>query len=576
MSTISDRFAAVADRLDLTTAIERLERNDLLPPRVEDKVPGQLRSGFISALQTALSDGTYRPLPADRIMVPKSRFSTRTAALMGLRDRVVFQALVDAAGAKIDRVLYDENRVIWPRGTPAPGRWKEFEQAPLADSPSHIVMADVAGFYESVEHDRLGALLVDATGSTPLAEACTAFLQAVMLSRRGLPQGHQSSDHLATLYLTEADAHIARAGLVHTRHGDDVRVPVDSYPDALRAAYVIEQGFRRCNLLMNGAKLIVETAESYEKALSLTDRDSERLRQELMSDAAERILEEGLEEDVFELLERIGIDIEAAGGYREALAAGLEDVEEIQQFLSPSTAEHAWATFADAMARRPGGKGSAAELSNAHFHERVAGSLPLLAGARDDKAISHCQTLLQRHPDESAHVTTYLSALSAKDPDAVADICVAVLESTTFMLGWQRALLWNTFSLAQVSADGGGDDRGVAHAVRVAESDAYEWIERLEALKFLASRDRLEQQMVMVLWERAPNVYRADIIAATARAQDQTWAQRFLATANQDPIHAVISRNVLEATSARRSKESVTAVQRQAASSDETAADDVI
>lgn len=255
-------------------------------------------------------------------------------------------------------------------------------------------------------------------------------------------------------------------------------------------------------------------------------------------------------------------------------------MEEIQQFLSPSTAEQAWATFADAMARRPGGKRIDTQLSNAHFHERVAGSLPLLAGAKDAKAITHCQTLLQRHPDESAHVTTYLSALSAKAPDDVADVCVAVLESTTFMLGWQRALLWNTFSLAQVPGNEAGEEaaheKGVAHAVRVAESDAYEWIERTEALKFLASRDRLEQQMVMVLWERAPSVYRADIIAAVARAQDHAWAQRFLATANQDPIHAVVSRNVLEATSARRSKDAGTVGQSPAGASEETAADDVI
>lgn len=157
---VGEKLQVVAARLDLRSALDNLQRNDLLPSRVEDKVHGQLRQGFLAFLEAAIADGSYRPSSADRVLVPKSRFASRPATLLSLEDRLVYSALVATAGDKIERVLDTPDRVFWPRGKPSPGRWKDFERAPLTVGPSHIVLADVAGFYESIDHDRLRHVLI--------------------------------------------------------------------------------------------------------------------------------------------------------------------------------------------------------------------------------------------------------------------------------------------------------------------------------------------------------------------------------------------------------------------------------
>jgi hypothetical protein len=136
--TAGPALAAAASALDLDEALSRIERNDLLPPRLEDKVAGQLRKGFVASLAAALKDGSYRPLRADIVMVPKQKFASRTAALLSLEDRFVYAALVAAASRGIGRVLDDPDRVLWPRAEAAPKRWKGFENAPLGVNPTHI------------------------------------------------------------------------------------------------------------------------------------------------------------------------------------------------------------------------------------------------------------------------------------------------------------------------------------------------------------------------------------------------------------------------------------------------------
>ncbi|HEX8347413.1 MAG TPA: hypothetical protein VF657_22150 [Actinoplanes sp.] len=544
MTLVGEKLQVLAERLDLKAALDNLQRNDLLPPRVEDKVQGQLRQGFLEGLTAAIADGSYRPLPADRVLVPKPRFASRPASLLSLEDRLVYSSLVSTAGDKIERVLDDSERVFWPRGKPAPGRWKEFEKAPLAVEPSHIVLADVAGFYESVDHARLRRVLIRVVGSTPLADAICVWLGEVMGGPRGIPQGYSASDHLATVYLADADAAVARAGFLLHRHGDDIRIPVHDYPDALRAAHVVEQGLRQCQLLPNSSKLTIETIGKYRTDLGRTDADAQRLREQLESDAAERLLEEGKDEDVFYLLERLGFDVEPTGGYREGIAVGPDDVAELAAMLTPTTAEQAWAMLDDGMRRRPGGGGDSQALSNEHFHERVAGALPVLAGAKGGKALVHCEVLLTRYAEETALVASYLAAMAADQRQEVQKICAAVLGSDTFMLGWQRAWLWNTLAnVAPVELD-----EGIASlAQRAAESDRCDWIERLEATKLLAAIGSLERQILLTLWQRAPTVYRADLIAAAVLLQfrsPEDWPRRFLATAKQDPIHTVVESNI--------------------------------
>lgn len=543
--TAGPALAAVAVSLDISEALVHLGRNDLLPPRLEDKVAGQLRDGFIATLEASLADGSYRPAVGDTVMVPKQRFASRPATLLSLADRVVYAALVARAGRGIAKILDAPERVLWPRAEPAPKRWRDFEREPLAVDPTHVLMADVAGFYESVAHPRLRSVLISCTGNTPLSDAIVEWLGVVMGQPRGLPQGYAASDHLATAYLAEADASIARAGLLLHRHGDDIRVPVHSFDDGLRAAHVVEQALRRCQLLPNSSKLVIETVEGYRADLGQTDQDSERLRDELREAASERILAAGEDDDVYAVLRRAGIDVDGAGGYADTLGAGMDDLSDLAELTTPTSAEHAWAMLDDAMLRRPG-LGGANALKNGHFHERVVAALPVLASERYGQALIHCPALLTRHGDETMTVCGYLAAMAVAAPDEVQKICLAVLDSDSFMLGWQRAWLWQTLAGAQTHR---AFPDALPLALTSASTDNSSWLERVEAVKLLAAAQALKHELALSLWERAPEVYQADLIAAAAlTSTSDPWAGRFLATARQHPVNAVVRTNLKAST----------------------------
>ena len=67
---MSDVFQTIVDELDLREAVRiGSRRNDLLPPRHEDKVTGELGARFSEGLRTRLERGRYDPSPASLVMV---------------------------------------------------------------------------------------------------------------------------------------------------------------------------------------------------------------------------------------------------------------------------------------------------------------------------------------------------------------------------------------------------------------------------------------------------------------------------------------------------------------------------
>ena len=121
-------YQNVVDQLDLAAALTNgSERNDLLLPRAEDKVGGEVGNRFLQALIRDLERGRYDPAPAYTVRVPKSTSATRPAALLTLNDRVVYAALVATLRSRIDSYLLGEEIVLWPRGLQRNKSWLKFE-----------------------------------------------------------------------------------------------------------------------------------------------------------------------------------------------------------------------------------------------------------------------------------------------------------------------------------------------------------------------------------------------------------------------------------------------------------------
>jgi hypothetical protein len=276
---VSNSFQEVINSLDLVAAVRRgSQRNDLLPPRLEDDVLGEVGKRFSESLKTKLSRGRYDPFPAEVVLVPKPGNTTRPAALLTLADRVVYDAIVETLRPRIDTALLGEDLVLWPRGIDSPKRWQEFEEGALATNPSHIALADVAAFYETIDHERLREALITMTGRGSQVNALIDFLKRTMAGGRGLPQGLSASDPIASAYLSPVDAAMARAGFAYARHGDDIRVAVTSVSQARESLHSLEQELRRIGLLMNSSKAIIMQREAYKNSIERSTQIHERAR----------------------------------------------------------------------------------------------------------------------------------------------------------------------------------------------------------------------------------------------------------------------------------------------------------
>ena len=195
-------YQRIAHRLAVEDALRNAaERNDLVPPRFEDKVSGELGKRFSEKLKREIQRGSYDPQRAYFVAVPKNGYTTRMAAILTLSDRVIYEAVVALLRPRIETFLFGDDVVFWPRGERSAKRWAAFERSAIRGGFRYVVRGDVTAFYESVEHERLMDVVVEATGERDVADALAHFLERVMGSRRGLPQGLVPSDALATLYL---------------------------------------------------------------------------------------------------------------------------------------------------------------------------------------------------------------------------------------------------------------------------------------------------------------------------------------------------------------------------------------
>ena len=290
---MSNLYQRITERLNIREAVTKAsERNDLIPPRLEDKVSGELGKRFSEQLTRELERGVYDPIPAFSVAVPKSRLITRPAALLSFADRVVYEAIVAVLRPRIEKFMLGEDIVFWPRGYPSAKRWLDFEISVTKPKSGYVVRSDIAGFYESIDHERLTDAIVNATGHRDIAEALMHFLERVMGSRRGLPQGLIPSDTLATVYLAELDFAMVRNNFRYFRHGDDVRIAVGNYDRACLAVRCLEAELRKLGLLLNSAKTRALHQKTYADTTSSYKRAVEDATDQLINTKVQSLVED--------------------------------------------------------------------------------------------------------------------------------------------------------------------------------------------------------------------------------------------------------------------------------------------
>lgn len=540
---------ALGDRLDLEAALRSLGRNDLLPPRHDDRVSGEVGRRFVEHLRKRLADGAYEPQPASIVRVPKAGLTSRPAALLTLIDRVVYEALVALLRPALGKYLLDPETLLWPREGRSPKRWREFESRPLRSEQQYVVEADIAGFYDSVDHGQLEDDLVLVSGDRAAAHETARFLSRIMAARRGLPQGLISSDALATTYLQPVDAALVHAGFDYCRHGDDIRVATPTLSRAREALAVLEDALRNRGLLLNSSKVAILTREQYQADLQAGEATIEAIKGNLIENRVQRMTTDpgALTEELERVEDAIGDQLGWDFFYHGKVSLG-EVIAELRPHITPSEAELAAHALASTMERAPGQRDA---LKKEDFHFLLTRSLVKLAASDSPDGIQYAASIVARFPEQTELVCTYLEGLAPGHAEQVVGQVEDVLTSSLFTTPWQQAWLYRVLgrTAAQLS------QQMVGLLTQVSETDASHWLVRVEAMKVLARVGALSQSLVARAWKIAPQAFKCDVLEAVAQMLErEDWPRRFLDAVRADPVDMVVATHVEAEVLAERRK----------------------
>ncbi len=207
---------------------------------------------YLEELEHALKNGEYRPQPVKRVEIPKGPGQTRPLGIPAVKDRIVQTALKRVIEPIFENEFHDTSYGFRP-GRGCKDALREVDQN-LKAGFTHVVDADLKGYFDSIPHDRLMSRVEERISDGRVLELIRAYLkQDVMhgLERwtptGGTPQGAVISPLLANLYLHPLDLLMASKGYRMVRYADDFVVECRTAEEAEAAlaevrAWVEETG----------------------------------------------------------------------------------------------------------------------------------------------------------------------------------------------------------------------------------------------------------------------------------------------------------------------------------------------
>lgn len=308
--------------------------------------------------------------------------------------------------------------------------YQSFSQAPLwVRGASHIVRADVASFYQYVDHDLLHEEIVNQTGHAGAADSILALLHGLNQKRVGLPQLYDPSDWLSEIMIDRVERSMIRAGYAVFRFNDDFRVACSSWGEANEAILKLDDELRPLGLTLNGDKTMIQMTATYQGWTEAPDQAWSAIADQLGLDIGEP-------------------DWEAISVYARVISPLVEDeVEESSddedERASDEELRQLWIKAAKAALGiwLSGKKEPHQQPLHALIHRRLLRqALKVLTTARGLEGLEYCKSILTTEQHISHLVGPYLTAAARKDPDAVVDRLSAWIKEGFYLSEWQK--LW--------------------------------------------------------------------------------------------------------------------------------------